>query len=137
MSDLRCLSPFMVEKELWMHCLGYNLVRKVAAQAALLAGKSPRSISFKASKQALLGGWDHLTFGEPGEDYTRAALGLLQPLAKEQVGDRPGRCEPRAIKQRPKPHKLLKEPRQAAKARLLHSWRNLASRQSRVPVARR
>ncbi len=137
MSDLRCLSPFMVEKELWMHCLGYNLVRKVAAQAALLAGKSPRSISFKASKQALLGAWDNLSFEEQAEGYARAALGLLQALAKEQVGDRPGRCEPRAIKQRPKPHKLLKEPRKAAKARLLKVWRNLASRQSRVPVARR
>jgi putative transposase len=137
MSDLRCLTPFMVEKELWMHCLGYNLVRKVAAQAALLSGKSPRSISFKASKQALLAGWDQLTFVESAADYERAALGLLHALAKEQVGDRPGRCEPRAIKQRPKPHKLLKEPRKEAKARLLQSWRNLASRQSRVPVARR
>jgi Transposase DDE domain len=137
MSDLRCLAPFMVEKELWMHCLAYNLVRKVAAQAAQLAGQSPRSISFKATKQALLAAWEHLSFEEPGADHTRAALGLLQGLAKEKVGDRPGRCEPRAIKRRPKPHKLLKEPRGAAKARLLKSWRGLASRQSPVPVARR
>jgi putative transposase len=137
MSDLRCLSPWMVERELWLHCLAYNLVRKVAAQAALLAGRSPRSISFKASKQTLLASWDHLSFEEQAEDYARVALGLLQALAKEQVGDRPGRCEPRAIKQRPKPHRLLKEPRRAAQERLLQSWRNLASRQSRVPVARR
>ena len=120
-----------------MNCLAYNLVRKVAAQAALLAEQSPRSISFKASKQALLGSWDSLSFLEQEEDATRVALGLLQALGKERVGDRPGRCEPRAIKRRPKPHKLLREPRGAAKARLLKSWRNLASRQSRVPVARR
>jgi hypothetical protein len=137
MSDLRCLTPFMVEKELWLHCLAYNLVRKVAAQAAQLSGQTPRSISFKATKQALLGSWDGLSFGGPAEDDTRVALGLLQALAKEKVGDRPGRWEPRAIKRRPKPHKLLKEPRGAAKARLLKSWRNLASRQSPVPVARR
>jgi len=127
----------MVEKELWMHCLSYNLVRKVAAQAALLAGQSPRSLSFKASKQALLAAWENLSFAESGEDYTQAALGLLQGLAKEHVGDRPGRWEPRAIKRRPKPHKLLREPRGAAKARLLKSWRGLARRQSPVPVARR
>jgi hypothetical protein len=137
LSNLRCLTPFMVEKELWLHCLAYNLVRKVAAQAALLAGRSPRSISFKASKQALLAAWENLSFAEQAEDSARVALGLLQALSKEQVGDRPGRYEPRAIKQRPKPHKLLKEPRQAAKARLLKSWRNLASRQSRVPIAQR
>jgi putative transposase len=137
LSELRCLTPFMVEKELWLNCLAYNLVRKVAAQAALLSGQTPRSISFKASKQALLASWDGLSFTEPGEVYTRVALGLLQALAKEKVGDRPGRCEPRAIKRRPKPHKLLREPRGTAKARLLKSWRGLASRQSPVPVARR
>jgi hypothetical protein len=134
--DLRCLTPFMVEKELWMNCLAYNLVRKVAAQAALLSGQSPRAISFKASKQALLGAWDLLSFLEEEEACGRVALGLLKSLAKEKVGDRPGRCEPRAIKRRPKPHRLLKEPRAAAKARLLRNWGNLARRQSRVPIAR-
>ncbi len=135
--ELRCLTPFMVEKELWVHCLAYNLVRKVAAQAALLSGRSPRGISFKASKQALLGAWEQLSRVDNEEEYTRLALGVLQPLAKETVGDRPGRTEPRAIKRRPKPHKLLKEPREKVKARLLKVWGNLASRQSRVPVARR
>ena len=53
------------------------------------------------------------------------------------VADRPGRCEPRAIKRRPKPHKLLREPRKTAKERLLKAWGNLARRQSRVPIARR
>jgi hypothetical protein len=136
LGDLRCLTPFMVEKELWLHVLAYNLVRRVAAQAALLAGQSPRSISFTASKQALLGSWDGLSMTEDGEEGTRLALGLLRALAKERVGDRPGRCEPRAIKRRPKPHRLLKEPRAAAKARLLKAWGNLARRQSRVPIAR-
>src|SRR5260370_38002956 len=64
LSELRCLTPFMVEKELWLNCLAYNLVRKVGAQAALRSGQSPRSISFKASKQALLGSWDGLSFTE-------------------------------------------------------------------------
>lgn len=136
LSDLRCLTPFMVEKEFWLHCLAYNLVRRVAAQAAWLSGQSPRAISFKASQQALLASWDGLSFGEDADVSTRVGLGLLQALAKERVADRPGRCEPRAIKRRPKPHKLLKEARGAAKARLLKRWGHLARRQSRVPVAR-
>src|SRR5208283_3763248 len=80
LGDLRCLTPFMVEKELWVHCLAYNLVRKVAAQAALLSGQSPRSISFKASKQALLGSWDQLSKAESAEEYTQLAWGVLVPL---------------------------------------------------------
>jgi Transposase DDE domain len=136
LSDLRCLSPEMVAKELWANGLAYNLVRRVAAQAALLAKQTPRSISFQASKQALLGAWDSLSLGEDEAAATRVALGLLAALAKEGVGDRPGRYEPRALKRRPKPHKLLREPRATAKERLLKSWQGLASRQSRVPVAR-
>lgn len=136
LGDLRCLTPFMVEKELWANCLAYNLVRRVAAQAALLSERSPRSISFTASKQALLGSWDGLSMAEQADEKTRVALGFLQALAKEKVADRPGRCEPRAIKRRPKPHKLLREARGAAQARLLKSWRGLARRQSPVPVAR-
>jgi Transposase DDE domain len=33
MDELRCLTPFMIEKEIWAHFLGYNLIRKVAAQS--------------------------------------------------------------------------------------------------------
>ena len=34
MDVLRCKSPEMVEKEIWMHLLAYNLIRGVMAQAA-------------------------------------------------------------------------------------------------------
>ena len=37
MDHLRCGTPFLVEKELWAHLLGYNLVRKVSAQTARCA----------------------------------------------------------------------------------------------------
>jgi hypothetical protein len=35
------------------------------------------------------------------------------------VGDRPNRVEPRKVKRRPKPHPLLTEPRDQARAKLL------------------
>jgi len=118
METLRCLSPFMVEKELWAYWLGYNLVRKVSSQAALERGLHPRQISFTATKQAVLEAWGQLTLGNRGQ---RLALGraLLAALGTEEVGDRPGRCEPRALKRRPKPHKLLTKPRREARAELL------------------
>jgi hypothetical protein len=118
MDRLRCLTPFMVEKEIWAHCLGYNLVRKGAAQAAQLCGRSPRSVSFKATLQVIRGGWQKLT-ATAGADYVRLAKSLLRALRKQRVGNRPGRCEPRAVKYRGKPHKHLKEPRAAARAKLL------------------
>jgi hypothetical protein len=118
METLRCLTPFMVEKEIWATFLGYNLVRKVSCQAALAAGKHPRQISFTATLQAVRGGWESLTHARgPGRRVLSEAL--LKALAKEEVGDRPDRCEPRAVKRRPKPQALLRKPRAEARAELL------------------
>jgi len=118
MDVLRCLTPFMIEKEIWAHFLGYNLIRKVAAQAALLRGVCPREISFAASQQTVLGAWSKLTEATVSE-RVEIARALLAALGKEKVGHRPNRCEPRAIKRRPKKHKLLMKPRKQAQADLL------------------
>jgi putative transposase len=61
MDALECKTPFMVEREIWAHLLAYNLVRKVGAQVAQRIGEHPRSISFKATKQAILAGWQQAT----------------------------------------------------------------------------
>jgi putative transposase len=118
MDVLECKTPFMVEREIWAHLLAYNLVRKVGAQVAQLIGEHPRSISFKATKQAILAGWQQATRLQ-GADYVRVEKAMLKLLRKQRVGDRPGRCEPRAVKRRPKPHRLLTEPREQARAKLL------------------
>lgn len=120
MDQLRCQTPFMVAKEIWAHCLGYNLIRKVVAQAALEAQTSPRLLSFKGTLQVVRGAWQKLT-ETTGADYVRLAQALLTSLRKQRVGHRPGRCEPRAVKRRAKPHKLLREARGVAQAKLLGS----------------
>jgi IS4 transposase len=43
---LRCKTPEAVRREVWAHLLGYNLVRKVLAQAALAGKVQPRQLSF-------------------------------------------------------------------------------------------
>jgi putative transposase len=118
METLRCLTPFMLEKEIWATFLGYNLIRKVSCQAALLADKHPRQISFTATLQAVRGGWESRTHAGP---LGRRAVGeaLVVALGKEAVGDRPNRCEPRAVKRRPKPQPLLMVSRAEARAALL------------------
>jgi putative transposase len=122
MEYLRCLTPFMVDKEVWANVLSYNLLRKVGAQAALLHNRHPREISFTATKQAVEGSWQPLSAAEAA---TQLALGqyLLKELSKQRVGDRPDRCEPRAVKRRPKKQALLTKPRAEAKAELLNRRR--------------
>ena len=48
--------------------------------------------------------------------FSRPTLGeLLEVIARDQVPDRPGRREPRAVKRRPKPYQLLNHPRHLMK----------------------
>lgn len=78
---------------------------------------SPRQLSFTAAMQKLAAGWvlaPSLT--EAAADELRQAHS--KHLAKCRVGHRPNRVEPRAIKRRPKPHKLLTQPRAVARAAL-------------------
>src|SRR5207302_9549332 len=53
MSVLRCKTPAMVRKEMWMHLLAYNLVRGLMAEAADRAGIEPREVSFAGAVQAV------------------------------------------------------------------------------------
>ncbi len=50
---LRCKTPEMVRKEVWMHLLAYNLIRTVMAEAAERAKLRPREVSFKGALQTL------------------------------------------------------------------------------------
>ena len=134
MSELRCKTPSMVEREIWTHILAYNLIRKVVAQVAQQIKASPRSISFKATKQAILAGWQPATLLQ-GADYVRVAKVMLKLLRKEKVGHRPGRVEPRAVKGRPKPHKLLTKTRQEAQAELLNGGKPKAKKRKAKTVA--
>jgi hypothetical protein len=51
MEHLRCKTPEMAIKELWVYLLAYNLIRLLMAQAALLADQIPRQLSFKHTVQ--------------------------------------------------------------------------------------
>jgi DDE family transposase len=114
MDVLRCQTPAMVEKEIWVHLLAYNLLRTVMAVAASESNVEPRTISFKGAKQALTAFAPKL---EAAQSEQRAGLvgALLKAVAYHRVGNRPGRWEPRARKRRPKPGKRLTQPRRVAK----------------------
>lgn len=120
MDVLRCQSPEMVRKEIWACLLAYNLVRHRILQAAMTRKRSPRHISFTASMQKIAASWAQ----GPLLDEADASALLeteLKHLAGHRVGHRPNRVEPRAVKRRPKPHKLLTDSREKARAALLRS----------------
>jgi hypothetical protein len=118
MDVLRCRTPEMVVKEIWVHSLAYNLIRGVMAAAAAAHEKEPRQISFAGALQTIEAFRGPLGMAPP---ETRRMLVdvMLRAIANHEVGYRPGRVEPRAIKRRPKSQDLLNEPRQQARNRLL------------------
>jgi hypothetical protein len=118
MDVLRCKTPAMVEKEVWMLLLAYNLIRVMMASAAEAHDKEPRQLSFKGTLQAL-GTFREALGLVPPSRRPRLVLELLGAIAASEVGNRFGRVEPRALKRRPKPHDLLKEPRHQARKRLI------------------
>jgi hypothetical protein len=120
MDVLRCKTPEMVRKELWLHLLVYNLVREVMAQAAQSVAAEPHQISFKGALQTL-SRFQELVMLIPNERWPEVFTQLLEAVATHRVGNRPDRYEPRAIKRRPKCHTLLTVPRDVARKRLLRA----------------
>jgi len=113
MDVLRCKDPEMIEKELWVNLLAYNLIRLLMAQAAIESGLHPRELSFKHTVQ-LWTLWQ--VTHRQGANWHRD--NLLQLIAQVRVGHRPGRIEPRARKRRPKSYPWLKVPRAVAKRQI-------------------
>jgi Transposase DDE domain len=117
---LRCKTPEMVRKELWMGLLGYNVIRAAMVAAAKAHGRVPHRESFKGALQTVL------AFAEALREATSAVRRwlwgiVLESIARDEVGHRPNRVEPRAVKRRPKPYPLLMVPRDEAKEALLNA----------------
>jgi hypothetical protein len=118
MDMLRCKTPEMVRKEIWMTLLGYDVIRSLMAEAAEAHAGAPRRLSFKGALQTVQEFGPGLRESSPPARRWQERI-LLIAIAEDVVGDRPDRVEPRARKRRPKPYPLLMKPRKQAKAALL------------------
>ena len=118
MDMLRCKTPEMVRKEIWMTLLGYNVIRALMVEASKEHGRDPRRVSFKGALQTLQEFAPGLREGSSPQRRWLWTI-LLRSIASDAVGTRPDRIEPRARKRRPKPYPLLTKPRRQAKAALL------------------
>jgi hypothetical protein len=110
MGVLRCMTPDMVEKEIAVHLLSYNLICAAIAQAAAMRDVHPRQISFKASLQ-LLRAFDsdrgHCPGAQPGHRHDI----VFNLLACKLLPKRPGRVELRVKKRRPSNDPLMTKTR--------------------------
>jgi Transposase DDE domain len=123
MDVLRCKSQPMVEKEIAVCLLAYNLVRWAMAKAALLSEVLPRALSFTGAKRLLNAFADQIR-RTPGDQIRTMIAIVLASIATLQLSHRPDRIEPRAKKRRPKNIPLLTVPRHIARE-LIHIQRQL------------
>jgi DDE family transposase len=110
MHRLRCQSPEMARKELWVYLLAYNLIRVRMAQAAAIHGPAPRSLSFTAAKTHIHNFEIHMNTASKSK-CNRLEEELLKAIASCCVGKRSGRKEPRAVKKRQQKYSYLTKTR--------------------------
>jgi len=126
MDVLRCKSQPMVEKEIAVCLLAYNLVRWAMAKAASHSDVLPRTLSFIGAKRLLTTFADQLRRTPDDQIHTLIAT-VLASIATLQLPHRPDRIEPRAKKRRPKNLPMLTVPRDVARELIR------AQRLNRVP----
>jgi hypothetical protein len=110
MDILKSKSPELIEKEVLMFVIAYNLVRSMIAKSAKIKKISFYKVSFKGAIQQLILWWDTLA---AMRHHKRPQL---MRIFYEKITDclliiRPGRSEPRALKRRTKNYNLLTKPR--------------------------
>lgn len=107
---LRTLTPEMIEREVLMLAIAYNLVRRILQDSARTHGIPLARLSFKGAL-ATLRHWAPLLLHASLRRQQTLYNSILLALAADQVPHRPNRSEPRAVKRRPKVYQLLTKPR--------------------------
>lgn len=107
MDHLSCKNPENLQREIRMHFLVHNLVRRLMLEAARRHCVPLQRVSF-AGTLAAARRYGEALLQTPSQRQRHQLLQeMFAVLAADLVRDRPGRREPRAIKRRPKPYQLL------------------------------
>jgi hypothetical protein len=107
MEQLSCKNPENLEREIRMHFLVHNLVRRLMLEAARRHRVPLERVSFAGSLAAARRYGEALLQTRSQRQRQQLIDEMLTVLATDLVPDRPGRREPRAVKRRPKPYPLL------------------------------
>lgn len=115
MEILRCKSPEMIEREIRMFLIAYNLVRALILRAAQKYGADTSRMSFMGTLEKVLEWAPILAESRNKKILHRLTDVLLFQIAFDPVPHRPNRVEPRAVKRRPKNYARLNKPRREYK----------------------
>jgi hypothetical protein len=115
MEVLRGKSPGMAHKELEMFFIAYNLIRALMMEASTLYDVPLERLSFKGTVDSVRQFSVAIAQARSRKQQKHLIARLLEIIAGDQVPDRPGRREPRAVKRRLKPYQLLNRPRHLMK----------------------
>jgi len=116
MDILRCKTPVMIRKEILMHFIAYNCIRRLMCEAAQAVDLKARVVSFKGSVQALRNWEPHLNQAKISRaERFRLINDLYEAMTNMPITQRPGRSEPRCLKRRKKNFQLMTLPRHEMK----------------------
>ena len=116
MDILRCQTPDMIRKEILMHFIAYNCIRRLMCEAAREMDIATRSVSFKGSVQALRSWEPHLNQAKISRlERIRLIDDLYAAMTNTPIRQRLGRSEPRCLKRRKKNYQLMTSPRHEMK----------------------
>lgn len=101
MDVLRCKSPSMVRKEIYVYLLAYNLLRSLMWSAGTTYTTPPLRLSLQGTRHHLINFIPKLLAATP-QKCLQIYFTLLKVIAHKVVPSRPGRSEPRVRKRRPK-----------------------------------
>jgi Transposase DDE domain len=111
-------TPEIARKDIWIHLLAYNLLRRVMQCSVQAIELDPLNLSLQGTRQMLHQFLTPLALANRRE-HRRLYEMLLQLVAAQLVPIRPNRVEPRMIKRRPKNFPRMQFPRSVLKARLV------------------
>lgn len=110
MEMLRCKSPEMIEKEVAVKFMAYNLIRANIAESSTTSDKIARQVSFKSAVQILDAA--RIKFENLSVKLIRDAYeAIAKAIVSTRIGKRKRPSQPRAVKRRPKAYPLLTIPR--------------------------
>lgn len=107
MDQLSCKNPQNLEREIRMHFLAHNLVRRLMLESARRHRVPLERVSFAGSLACARRYAEALLQARSKHQREQLVNELLGVIAADLVPARPGRREPRAVKRRPKPYPLL------------------------------
>jgi Transposase DDE domain len=117
MDILRCKTPSMIRKEIYVFLLAYNLLRSLMWSAGTIYSTPPNRLSLQGTRHHLINFIPKL-LAASAQKRLQIYRTLLKVIAHKGVPERPGRSEPRVRKRRPKIYPLMTKPRNELRKQL-------------------